>query len=435
MSATESHAISLTRKILTLLAGNASAQLVLALGSVILARLFAPEQFGEFGFVVSAGMVLSHVVTLSLENTFMLTRTDEQKAITFALMAINFVMVSLGMAVGSAFFIGNTIKSVWISWELVFAVILSTFLYSTFKASTQYRLSVNQFRRVSAAKLIQSTSIVLFQVALFQIQTGLLLGYFAGTAVALVIILPWALPFFRLSPNDFWAFLRRYRNFPLFAAPANLLAALSTNAVVFLMPFVLDFSAVGLYLMAHRITSLPLTYLTTSIGQAYFSEITGPNADIRRTTEKLILRSWLLATPVFLLFMLGSEPAFRILLGDEWRQSGQIASILAPLLLITFAVSPLSYIFPATENQKLDLWVSLVIFIFRIAGLLIGSLSHDVLTTILGYSVFGSISLGIYSYFILRISEASRIWSLGISFVPLVGFWAVYWLARTIHLI
>jgi O-antigen/teichoic acid export membrane protein len=59
------------------------------------------------------------------------------------------------------------------------------------------------------------------------------------------------------------------------------------------------------------------------------------------------------------LFIAFAPLLFTVYLGPDWREAGEIARILAPMLLLQMVVSPVSTVFLFTNNQKLDLWLTL----------------------------------------------------------------------------
>ncbi|WP_152793162.1 oligosaccharide flippase family protein [Pigmentiphaga sp.] len=421
---------SFKKKIRTLLAGNVSAQLILALGSIPLARLYTPDQFGIFGVILSSGMILSHLATLSLENTFMLSRSRTVHSSALFAFLGSFTLLATGILLVGLFVSGRTIHGTEISLGLLVAIVFSTFFYSLYKVCTQYQLAMGDFKRTSSSKLIQSLSVVLLQLVLFGAQSGLILGYLAGLFISVIAIWPRSILSRRPNRLKFSGFLRKYRNFPFYHMPASFFAALSSNILIFILSYQFNLAAVGHYLMAHRIVSIPITYLTTSIGQAYYSEITKSDANVAQITENLATRSWLYASPIFLIFLLCSEVGFQFFFGDEWRESGHIAAILTPWLLISFVTGPLSYIFPATGNQRLDFLLTILIFSLRVSGVLLGGMTGNFQMAILGFSAFGSLSLAIYSFFIFRTAGSGKAKSLKLSVLPLAFFWLIYLLAE-----
>jgi O-antigen/teichoic acid export membrane protein len=90
-----------------------------------------------------------------------------------------------------------------------------------------------------------------------------------------------------------------------------------------------------------------------------------------------------LALPVLVGSWLLAPDLFALVLGAEWRQSGEYVQIMAPFLALRLLVSPLSFVVYVAEMQHWDLaWQTLVFLSVVIAFWLGGT--HSSVTLALG---------------------------------------------------
>jgi O-antigen/teichoic acid export membrane protein len=70
--------------------------------------------------------------------------------------------------------------------------------------------------------------------------------------------------------------------------------------------------------------------------------------------------------------MLFGPPIFSFVFGENWAQSGLIASLLAPWMLLYFAGSPLLSLFFTQRRLNLYFWFNLTLLLLRGAALGLG---------------------------------------------------------------
>ena len=109
---------------------------------------------------------------------------------------------------------------------------------------------------------------------------------------------------------------------------------------------------------------------------------------------------------VSLLICIGPE-IFYFVFGEQWKIAGEFAKWLAPLLYFQFLASPLSVIFPVTENQRKGLLFQLFMLVTRISSIIIGYSYGDLLSTVILFSFSSSFCYAVLLIWVSIISGAT----------------------------
>jgi O-antigen/teichoic acid export membrane protein len=159
----------------------------------------------------------------------------------------------------------------------------------------------------------------------------------------------------RPTPAELARLAVRFRKFPLYLAPADLINATGRNLPTMLLGILYGAPAAGALFLAERVIGLPLAVVGQAVSQVLFAE-SGELArrdprELRRLVLTLAGNLALAALiPAALLFGLG-ETCFVFVFGEGWRTSGALASALALLFVARFVVSPLGVTLTVLERQ------------------------------------------------------------------------------------
>ena len=99
---------------------------------------------------------------------------------------------------------------------------------------------------------------------------------------------------------------------------------------------------------------LPLVLIGTSIGQVFFqkaAEMINRGENVFATAVKSVRTLTLLSIIPFAIVMLFGEFLFAFVFGENWREAGIYAEIMAPWLMINFIASPISPL-PMVLNKQ-----------------------------------------------------------------------------------
>ena len=118
--------------------------------------------------------------------------------------------------------------------------------------------------------------------------------------------------------------------------------------------------------------------------------------------------------------MVVGPAAFVVVFGEEWREAGVYAQILAPWMFLTFVGSPLSSLFDVLERQATEFGLNALLFVLRVAALAIGGMQGGAIGALIGFcSVSAVFWLG-QSVLLLRWADVSWAASLSLLVRPVL---------------
>lgn len=325
-----------------LFSGMGLGQALLFFSAPVLARLYAPEAFGEVAVYSATLAVLCIFATLRFELGIVTSgdraRSDALVAggtclvIATTLLTLLAVGIAWGLSAGPALW--------WWWWPPgIFAMALGLVLQNLC-------LREGDFAGLSLVKLLNVVAfIALAWLAPDRDAFWLVAATCAGHFAALVPLL-WRHhgAFLRaLAAGGVADALRAERALALNLAPANLLQALAANAATFVFATLFAPAVVGHFAVMNKIVLVPVSLVSGSVGQVFLKRFSDAGPDRRR---RLLYRSWALlglagAAPAFFLALWG-EPFFALFLGPTWQVAGRMAAVAAPLLFCMLLSSPTS---------------------------------------------------------------------------------------------
>lgn len=360
--------------VLSVGSGTAAGQGVAALSAPVLTRLYAPEAYGVYTWVLSVTMVLSAVATLRLEFAVPLPQEeDDARAVTrltVGAVALTTLLTALGVLVTVLLRRDGSALPAAALWSLPPLVAL-TALFTLF---SQVALRERAYTTVGVRAFAQTGGAALAQMglaALTRSSLGLLGGQAVGRLLALVGLAGQARRALRPTPTPLGAMLRRYRRFPSVLAPAALLNILGTYIPVLIITQRYGTHAAGNLGIASQVVLLPSALVSTAVGQVFVGELSarlrsgqgGAGAIFTRATKALGLVGVALTAGVLLL----AGPVFPIVLGSTYDTAPEFARAMAVSVGLGIVVSPLSYLLIALERTTQVLVLD-VIRVVTIAG-------------------------------------------------------------------
>jgi O-antigen/teichoic acid export membrane protein len=387
------------RHVATVLGGSIGAQALPLLAAPLITRMCGPGELGAFAVWLGVVAVSAIAATLRLETAMILDHQPAQQRVCFSVVfrsaAIISLLVSLGAVAAHALGMPALRQQ---SWGALLLIGAGTWLTAYTQTTLAYATSHKAFGKAARAKVWGAATIALAQVALLVLGaggTGLLagqlIGLTAGLAAATLLLRP---PLPRLSLR--WsaperAYLRRHEKFWRFSLPSNLLNALVGQMPLFLIGMQHGTTAAGLYALTQRVVSAPVSLLAASVLEVFKRESVhefqtlGHCSRAYRYTFKALL---MLGVGPALILLLFSPQLFAWVFGAAWREAGELAQVLAPLCLLNFIASPLSYVFFVAGKQKLDLVWQIALFCTTLAAFAApGTLHQNVLWYAIGYSL------------------------------------------------
>lgn len=353
------------RAVVKLIGGNAVATAVPILAAPVLGRLFIPADYGALAQFMAPAAVLAVLASLQFQHAIIAERTDRSAGQVACLVLLGAVAVAgltvFGIAALWSPVLSQTAAGAWF-WLLPLTV-------ATAGVTAAGGFLANRHRRYGWMARLQVAHvlvIVALSISLgFQSwgADGLLTAYLIGQLIQLgayvwllrdlrATVLPWP------GAARLRVLVRRHWKFPAFTLPSGFASQLNMQAPVFALSALGADATLGAFTRARQLVSMPVTVVGQSISHVFRREAselyhrTG-------TCRPLMLRTagWLFAVGLCpcILFMAFAPLLFTVYLGPAWREAGEIARILAPIMFLRVLISPLTTVFFFTGNQILDL--------------------------------------------------------------------------------
>jgi O-antigen/teichoic acid export membrane protein len=413
---------SFIRDGITLVSGNVWAQAIAFVSYLVLSRLFSPEDFGLYNIFYSYIEVLIIVSTCKYELAIVLADTDREAAavgrlalrlntfISLALLTVLLVLTLLGRSEAFA-----ATRLAGLNPMLALLVLPMVFLCGT---SRVYSFTLNRFRRfrsIALSEVVGSTSGVLLKV-LFGLpqlastlwhSVGLPLGTVLGRACANVnLALQWrCLDLPRdIGRDERRAAAVRFRNFPLFTMPKDLINSLSYNLPFLWLALYFDKAEVGLFSLALTCTFRPINIFNNAFEKLLYVRVAEKvrahqpiGGDIRRFA--LVLNA--VALPLFAVAFLFGGEIFGFLFGDRWAGCGYYLRCLLPWVYVVLTSSSLMFIANVFGRQRTEFFFYIALLILRIAAIAVGLHAGSFRLAILLFAAAGAaMSLALLAWYI-----------------------------------
>jgi O-antigen/teichoic acid export membrane protein len=348
----------------------------------LLTRLYAPEDFGALAVFAALHAILAGLFTLKYDLSIILPAGDD-KALDLTLLT-----VTLSALLSSLLFAGVAVG------HLAFGALppyylllpLSTLLAAGYTCGQQWGARKGDYGRFARSQVVNATANVATGVML-AIAASLVLGNLVaafvtglGAGLAYLMYDSWRNRA-ELKLADRFARLvataREYRRFPLYVLPSSLMMTLGISGPPFVLQALFSLQEVGHYAIASRFLLIPGALVGGAVSEAFRPELVDRinrgeqvSSFVLRTTWRLML----VAIPFFALFFLIAPMLFSFLFGEDYRLSGILSRYLALGVLAQFIAQPLGYVFVATHNVRLGLFLQSTLTMLSLIGLVVGGL-------------------------------------------------------------
>lgn len=377
---------SSARNVATLVSGTALGQLAVVLSSPILTRLYTPDDFGLLAVYAAVLGMLGVVAGLRYELAIPLPKSTGGAANLLALTLMCVAGISL-LLISFILAFQNKIP-LWLKApaiaDYVFLIPLGVFLTGVYQAFNYWAIRRKNFSSIARTSVQQGIAGAGLQIAFGLLHAGslgLLIGQVVGQTAGIWLLVRDAYKNDKAKIQHVrWSRIvllsKKYVRFPKFTTWQALLNTTSSMLPMILFASLLSPSIAGLYILAHKTLSLPLSLFGRSIGQVFHSR--AAEAYHRGTLDQLTLTTFrrLLQIGLGPLILIGilAPDLFSFTFGSEWRPAGIYARWMVPWLIVQFVVSPLSVVTSVTGHQFGELVSQVLFFLIRIGTILIGTL-------------------------------------------------------------
>ena len=388
------------RNVLTLVSGTSIAQAIPVAVTPILTRIYTPAEFGLFAIYMALISIGAMIATGRLEMAVLIARKDSEALQLAATSLVISGVISL-LALVAIVVWGEQIAALSGQPELenwLYVVPFSIFLFSVYKVLLHWLNRKKQYPLMSRTRVTQSGSVSALQMVIglvAKIPAGLALADCLGRLVALLLIFrrvkaTLKLPQFKRARQ--YALVRRYRKFPFLGSPASLLNILSLQLPYVIIPVIFTSAIGGMYFLVFRVLMMPIALIGESMMEVFRNramENLKAHGTCRPVFKKTLLSLLFIGLlPTLLLILFGQE-IFAFVFGEDWREAGFYASILAPMALFRLVCAPLSGVLFIREKLKLILLLQSFFFVMVALSLVLGWMQQDPVILVSFLSVSG----------------------------------------------
>jgi O-antigen/teichoic acid export membrane protein len=403
------------RSLSILLAGTVAGQAIAFLLTLVLARVYTPQAFGEYTLFLATFGILTGLATLSLDKAVLFADDDDRARF------LTGAAILASCALGAIWCLGAwTVRALGISERYGahgLAVGLAVAGYGAFQAQTQLRLYLKRTASVALSKVTQGASAGVSQLVLqpWLGPGGLIGGHVVGVYLAIVpLAVRGGRPLWRLPGLSLGRSLRSIReessSYLFFVTPAQLIDALSNQLPAYVIAWLFLESTLGQYGMAARVLSAPVALVGVAVGQWYLQysarELSAPAERLDLLTSTWRKLAWVGLIP-FAVFTVAGDGIFAGVFGEPWRQAGEFAMILAPILYMKFVSTPTSGIYYQLGLQRLQLVFTALMTVLRPAAMYMGGTSFGIRGGIILMSLVEALQIVAYNAIAVRKLAAS----------------------------
>lgn len=353
-----------------MMSGTAIAQVIPIAMAPVLTRLYRAEDYGAYALFLLLSYAISALASLRYEFAIMLPEEEKDAASLVALCFGLASLVSAVVAIGTLVLRLTSLEVLQMSrlGRSLYLLGPMVLLQSCYQTLGYWLLRKQSFRQLAFSRVFRAIAMAVANVAfgVVGLGQGLVLSSLLGQAVAVLVL---AGRLVREDRDDFRqlrvARMRQlaaqHKNFPLYALPSDLLSTFAQQLpVMFFSP-----KPGGHFAFVQNVVNAPLGFVSGAVLDAFKERATrdyrtrGEFRDIfLKLFRALVLMSIL---PGLVLFAF-APPLFAFVFGEEWREAGEMARILAIAFCFKFVASPLSYSYyivgKTKEDFVLHVWIA-----------------------------------------------------------------------------
>ena len=369
------------RNLTHLASGTIVAQIVLALSTPLLTRLFAPEAFGIAAIFSAAYALLIPLITLKYDQAIVLPKSG-QRARALGAMVIRIATVgSLVIGIGT---IG------WLYWvpaqrEPAFLLLpFALWLGAAYTLMQQWSSRASNYTHYARSQVVGSVVNLAistgFALAWFADPFFMVLGFTAGIAAALAYTVrgfkQWPFASQTKGVRALARQARAYGQFPLLVLPTALVTIVGANGIPFVLAPQYPLAEIGMFAVANRVLLVPGAIVGGALAEAVRAEFAArqrAREQVTPTFKKAFRWILVLATLFFGAIYLLAPIAFGWVFGAQYAGSGAIAQALILGAFSHFACAPFMYVFAILRRPAMGLLGQVLIALVPIGVLLLAS--------------------------------------------------------------
>jgi O-antigen/teichoic acid export membrane protein len=408
---------------LLLVGGTGASQVLMALSAPFLTRIYTPHDFGVYAVALAVFNLMVAVVCLRYEMAIVLPKTLRSAAnVAVLCLAVALVVTFVATIICLVFWLAPVLGH-WegLEWWAALLIPWGVLSYGLQQILRMWFIRHSEFsvitRMVMAQTLVTIAVQVLAGYFLSSRPVYLMLGTVLGYVATVLVALPRALAIFPTSllsgirVSRLLLVARRHRHFPIFSSPYNFLAQAVGRLLLLILALFVPTSVIGEFALAQRVVYLPISVLTSSMGQVFYSRAAQSLNDPRLQlfVLRIMVAGILVFMPLVAFNFVFAEDIFRLAFGARWAESGRFAAYLGVAAGFITVTAWLDRVYDIRSRQHLSLLLEAVAD--GISLLVLGAvmyITRDAVAGVAGYSISVVGYYFVWTYVTFRIAPFPR---------------------------
>lgn len=359
-----------SKNIITLSSGTAISGMIPVLGSLVIMKLYTPQDYGLLAIYMAIYSVLAVISTGRYELSIIIPKDHAEAAsLTQLSISISFLfnlMILLVLCVIDLFKINIVSLNQLGFWK--YGLPLSSFLLGSFNALFYWQNRFSRYKKMAISRILNNAFTVGVQIiggAFKPLFSALIIGRVIGRVSAILVLIQ-NLP--KTTSDSFSAMLtagKRYAKFPIHLTLSYFLNALYQQIPVLFISYLYAPEYTGYLALAMQVIVVPNVLVSNALGDVFRQRAAKDYHDHGRF-DYIFRRTIGLSASLGLIPYIGlyflAEPLFAWY-DESWRMTGHIASILSLALYFSFAITPIDKSATIVQNTRYILFWNLSFFI------------------------------------------------------------------------
>lgn len=377
----------IVRNTSVLLSGNMLAQIITLAAYPIISRIYSPEEMGTLNLFVSIFAILVLLANAEYQNVLVFHKEEKDLPSVLSVCLGCVALVSTLVLATVPF--SAEISSLFGSADLADWY----FLMPIYVAATALWNICDSL--VIRKKLFKYISIYLILLALYNVGLKILLGNLGWSTAGLIVsavsgsvLILLAVCLYAQSKDRIFSSLgnlptwsstlalaKEYIKFPKYSLSRKTLNLLSKSLPIFLLSAHFGMTEIGLYSMGLLLAHTPINVACGSLYKIMFrfvSEKVWNSEKILPVIKKYIASVLMVGFPSFALLFFILPDLTAMLLGDEWRTSGEYIRLMLPWLLAFAVFNVLDFLPQLFKKQEGLFYFEIITLILRTSALVVG---------------------------------------------------------------
>ena len=348
-------------------------------GTFLIGIFFSPDDYGVYRLVLIWGGVLSIFLTFRLELSLM-SASNKKEFLHAATIVHSFILFTFCIFLLIYFFIDSEshFKLLGFDKNISLTMLLIGLIAALIEVQKQSLVYFSNVRLLSLQNILIPCLFCLGVIASAEseIELSLIISrIIVLVATYILIIILFARPRFQFSFREIFQYLSSKRDFPLKNVPYSVISQFSLSFPIWFLIYIGNPYLAGIFAFLTTLSFFPGMILNSSIGPLFFKKaqllFEKQKEHLVEFIQKLVSFIFLLALPLFLLFLAVDKVIIGFIFGNQWIDSElDISLIFISGFLYLFSSWP-ERIFVVTGTQGIILKFQIFFDSLSIIGLVI----------------------------------------------------------------